>query len=137
MSRRYLPAASIVAAGAVLGLALATVASVNEPELAEAGTDPVIMAAGDIACDPADQAYNGGEGTSTRCRQRATSELLVGGAPAAVLPLGDIQYEDASLSNILAIYDPTWGRVKSISRPVLGNHEAAEPATSTTSMGPA
>jgi acid phosphatase type 7 len=127
VSWTYLPAALIVAAAAVLGLALVRVASADESELAEAGGDPVVMAAGDIACDPADPGYNGGEGTSTRCRQRATSDLLVGGAPAAVLPLGDIQYEDASLSNIMAVYDPTWGRVKSISRPVLGNHELSGP----------
>jgi len=91
---------------------------------AAAAADPVIAAAGDIACDPADSGYNGGAGTSTRCRQRATSDLLVGGNLAAVLPLGDIQYNSASLSNIMAVYDPTWGRVKPISRPILGNHES-------------
>ena len=85
--------------------------------------DPVIAAAGDIACDPNDSGYNGGAGTATRCRQRATSDLLVGGGLAAVLALGDIHYEDATLSNIQTVYHPTWGRVKSITRPVLGNHE--------------
>jgi hypothetical protein len=85
--------------------------------------DPVIAAAGDIACDPSDPGFNGGAGTSVRCRQRATSDLLVGAGLAAVLPLGDIQYDSASLSAIQAVYHPTWGRVKSISRPVLGNHE--------------
>src|SRR5215217_9150098 len=92
---------------------------------AEADADPVIAAAGDIACDPSDPGYNGGAGTSTRCRQRATSDLLVGAGLAAVLPLGDIQYNSASLANILQVYDPTWGRVKSISRPILGNHESS------------
>jgi len=91
---------------------------------AEADADPVIAAAGDIACAPDDPGYNGGAGTSTRCRQRATSNLLVGGGLAAVLPLGDVQYNSASLSNIMAVYHPTWGRVKSISRPILGNHES-------------
>jgi hypothetical protein len=85
--------------------------------------DPVIAAAGDIACDPADPGFNGGAGTSTRCRHRATSDLLVGAGLAAVLPLGDIQYRSASLPTIQAVYDPTWGRVKSISHPILGNHE--------------
>jgi hypothetical protein len=90
-----------------------------------AAADPVIAAAGDIACDPNDSGYNGGAGTSDRCRQRATSDLLVGAGAglAAVLPLGDIQYDSASSENIAQVYDPTWGRVKSISRPVLGNHE--------------
>jgi acid phosphatase type 7 len=89
-----------------------------------AAQDPVIAAAGDNACDPDDPNMNGGAGTDAGCRQRATSDLLVGAPLAAVLPLGDIQYNSASLSNILAVYDPTWGRVKAISRPILGNHES-------------
>jgi hypothetical protein len=40
-----------------------------------------------------------------------------------VLALGDLQYDSASLSNLKAAYDPSWGRVKSITRPALGNHE--------------
>jgi hypothetical protein len=80
--------------------------------------DPVIAAAGDIACDPEDPR----NATADLCHQRATSDLLVGAGLAAVLPLGDLQY-GASLAKILQAYDPTWGRVKSISRPVLGNHE--------------
>jgi acid phosphatase type 7 len=91
----------------------------------EATADPVIAAAGDIACDPADPGYNGGAGTATRCRQRATSDLLVGAGLAAVVPLGDIQYDSPTASRINAVYAPTWGRVKSISRPVLGNHDGA------------
>ena len=71
----------------------------------EATADPVIAAAGDIACDPADPGYNGGAGTSARCRQRATSDLLVGAGLAAVLPLGDIQYDSPSAANLNAVYD--------------------------------
>ena len=104
------------AATALVALSLGT---------ADATADPVIAAAGDIACDPADPGYNGGAGTSTRCRQRATSDLLVGAGLAAVLPLGDIQYDSPTASRINAVYAPTWGRVKSISRPVLGNHDGA------------
>ena len=89
-----------------------------------AAQDPVIAAAGDIACNPTDPDYNGGNGTADRCRQRATSDLLVGGGLAAVLPIGDI-LDTASLSNIMTAYHPTWGRVKSITRPVLGNHESS------------
>ena len=83
----------------------------------------MIAAAGDIACDPTDPGYNGGAGTADRCQQRATSNLLVGAGLSAVLPLGDIQYDSASAANLAAVYDPTWGRVKSISHPVLGNHD--------------
>jgi hypothetical protein len=85
--------------------------------------DPVISAAGDIACAPVDPNYNGGLGTSTKCGQRRTSDLVVSEQPAKVLTLGDNQYEVGRLSRFLESYDPTWGRVKSITRPVAGNHE--------------
>ena len=85
--------------------------------------DPVIMAAGDQACDPTASAFNGGLGTSTSCRQKYTSDLLVNRDLAAVLALGDIQYECGGYNAFLQSYDPTWGRVKSITYPVPGNHE--------------
>ena len=63
-------------------------------------------------------------GSADRCHQQATSDLLVGTPLDAVLPLGDIQYDSATTARINAVYAPTWGRVKSISRPILGNHES-------------
>jgi hypothetical protein len=87
--------------------------------------DPVIAAAGDIACDPRDPNFNGGAGTESACRQRATSDLLVAMKPAAVLVLGDIQYESSRPEDFLVSYGPTWGRVKDITWPVMGNHENA------------
>ena len=43
---------------------------------------------------------------------------------AAVLALGDNQYERRRAVQLHAArYDPTWGRVKAITRPALGNHE--------------
>ncbi len=105
-------------------LAAAVIAAVANASPAGAA-DPVIAAAGDIACSPTDPGYNGGSGTATRCQQRATSDLLVGAGLAAVLPLGDVQYDSPTAANLKAVYDPTWGRVKSISRPVIGNHDGA------------
>jgi acid phosphatase type 7 len=102
---------------------LSVVAALGAAWPAGASADPTIAAAGDIACDPDDPDYNAGNGTHDRCRQRATSDLLVGAPLAAVLPLGDLQYDAASAANLAAVYDPTWGRVKSITRPVMGNHE--------------
>jgi hypothetical protein len=87
------------------------------------GPDPVIGAAGDIACDPTDPGYNNGDGTPGRCQQRATSDLLVGTGLTGVLPLGDEQYDDASLSKFQSVYDPTWGRANDLARPAVGNHE--------------
>jgi calcineurin-like phosphoesterase family protein len=88
-----------------------------------ADTTAVIAAAGDIACSTSASGYNGGKGTADKCRQKYTSDLLVNAGLAAVLPLGDTQYESASLSQLTKSYNPTWGRVKSITRPAAGNHE--------------
>jgi acid phosphatase type 7 len=103
---------------------LATCAALTAGSAAEAAADPVIAAAGDIACDT----ENPDEGTGDFCRHKETSDLLVGAGLAAVLPLGDIQYRSSGaccslFDKMMTIYDPTWGRVKSISRPVIGNHE--------------
>jgi hypothetical protein len=89
---------------------------------AEAG-DPVVAAAGDIACDPGSSSFNGGLGTSGSCRQKHTSDLLVGANLAAVLPLGDNQYDNGALTKYGASYDASWGRVKAITRPTPGNHD--------------
>ena len=85
--------------------------------------DPMIAAAGDIACDPASASFNGGLGTSSSCRERYTSDQLVNAGLAAVLTLGDNQYEVGSLAQYQASYNLSWGRVKSITRPAVGNHE--------------
>ena len=90
--------------------------------------DPVIAAAGDIACQATSPYFNGGGGTPTRCRQQHTSDLLPGTGLAAVLPLGDTQYCCGSLASFVASYDPSWGRVKAISRPVPGVNEYETPA---------
>src|SRR6185503_16030974 len=85
--------------------------------------DPVIAAAGDIACDPANSSFNSGNGSSGSCRQKYTSDLLVNAGLSAVLPLGDNQYYCGGYTAFQQSYGPSWGRVKSITRPVIGNHE--------------
>ncbi len=95
----------------------------SNAEVALAASDPVIAAAGDIACDPANPDFNGGNGTSTSCRQKYTSDLLVNANLAGVLMLGDSQYECGSLEAFMQSYDLSWGRVKSITYPIVGNHE--------------
>lgn len=88
---------------------------------------PVIAAAGDIACDPTSRHFNGGNGTAENCRQKATSDLLVGAGLNAVLTLGDTQYEDNAYRKYLQSFDPSWGRVRAIIRPAIGNHEYLTP----------
>ena len=85
--------------------------------------DPVIVAAGDIACSPADVNFNGGAGTATACHEQATSDLVLSLNPLAVITLGDEQYNSGKLTDFLTSYDPTWGRFKSITHPSIGNHE--------------
>ena len=85
--------------------------------------DPVIGTAGDIACDPADGRWNGGAGISGACRELATSNVLFGSNLAAVLPLGDNQYEDATQWKFMQSYDMSWGRMNGLTHPVPGNHE--------------
>ncbi len=97
--------------------------SQSVPEVAQAASDPVIAAAGDIACDPNSASFNGGNGSATSCHQKYTSNILVNGNFAAVLPLGDVQYYCGGYQAFLQSYDLSWGRVKNITRPVVGNHE--------------
>lgn len=83
--------------------------------------DPVVGAAGDIACDPSAPAFNNGQGTATDCRAASTAQLLTG--VDAVLPLGDDQYDCGGLTAFQQSYAPTWGVKKSISYPVPGDHD--------------
>ena len=88
---------------------------------------PVIAAAGNIGCDPASPSFNGGAGTDTECGMRRTSDLLVSTTPglAAVLALGDNQYPCGSYADFQAAFEPSWGRVKALIRPAMGNHDFA------------
>jgi acid phosphatase type 7 len=77
--------------------------------------DPVIAAAGDVACEPTN--------TTNACQAGATSDLLQDGSLAGVLALGDLQYECGGYADFLQSFDISWGRSKSLMRPVPGNHE--------------
>ena len=46
---------------------------------------------------------------------------------SAILPLGDLQYENGTLDKFQRSFDPTWGRLKAQMRPVVGNHEYRTP----------
>jgi len=93
-------------------------------------TDPTVAAAGDIGCGTSDPNYNGGLGTSTACRMKYTSDLLVSGGYTGVLALGDTMQSDATPNGYATVFDPTWGRVKPIIHPVPGNHEYGLPGAS-------
>jgi hypothetical protein len=97
--------------------------SVGPSLTATAQTDPVIAAAGDIACDPDRGGYNQGNGTAAACHMKATADLIAARAPTAVLTLGDNQYENGALAKFRESYDATWGRFKAITYPAAGNHD--------------
>ena len=110
-----------VAGAAVAAIAAAVlIAAIGGSTTATAVTpaDPVIYAAGDIACEP------GSAMTSTKCREMRTSDIIVNGGASKALALGDLQYNSASIANLRHSYDKSWGRVKSITTPVIGNHES-------------
>jgi hypothetical protein len=121
MFRNFRYSSSARRAG-MLAAALAAAVLGSGPGTASA-SDPVIAAAGDIACDPRSPSFKSGGGTPTECRQRYTSNLLVDAGLSAVLPLGDTQYENGAYRKLEQSYDPTWGRVKAITHPAVGNHE--------------
>jgi chitodextrinase len=79
--------------------------------------DPVITAAGDIACSPSTTK------ATNACHQLETSDLIRAINPTAALTLGDNQYDSGELANYQQMYDPSWGRFKATTRPAPGNHE--------------
>jgi acid phosphatase type 7 len=121
MLTRQKACSRFVGLGAVVAIVVGGVVFPSHP--ASATADPTIAAAGDIACDPTDSGFNGGNGTTNRCHEKYTAQLLSAGAFAAVLALGDTQYECGGATAFQRSYDPTWGAVKAITYPVVGNHE--------------
>ena len=74
-----------------------------------AGSDPTLLAAGDIAdCDS-----DGDEATAA----------LLDHLPGIVAALGDTVYDSGTAQEFAQCYEPTWGRHKSRTRPAVGNHE--------------
>ena len=76
-----------------------------------------VVAVGDIACEPGDRV------SPKTCQHEATARLASSLDPAAVVALGDLQYANGSMSDFLGSYDASWGALRSITRPVPGNHE--------------
>ncbi len=127
MRRTRLRRLVLVLTPLALALTVAAPSSVLGPSPASAVLVPpdaaTLVAAGDIACDPNDLSFNGGVGTSTRCRQAATAAVAESLNPTVVATLGDTQYTSGAWSAYMASYDKSWGRLKSRTRPAIGNHE--------------
>jgi acid phosphatase type 7 len=122
--RRYAADARELSLGLSLARRSAIVASaiagtIAASACAPAEADPVLAAAGDIACTP------GAPASSAQCDQGATAAEIAQARPSLVAALGDEQYEQGALSEFLGPggFGQTWGSFKSRIRPVPGNHE--------------
>src|ERR1700712_277255 len=102
---RILPVSALVVLAVVLGTSASAApvpvrdASAHRQTPVAAKTSVVrVVAAGDIACPP------GMTVTPTQCQQGATADLARSLNPSLVLPLGDTQYEQASLAEYRGSY---------------------------------
>ena len=86
--------------------------------------DPVVVAAGNIACDPIEKPADPNlKRSKVICQAKATAELAAALRPAAVLALGDLQYDDGRLEKFRTSYALTWGRMRHLTHPVPGHRE--------------
>jgi hypothetical protein len=85
-------------------------------------TDPVVMAAGDIACEP-------GSSRKAKCRDDLTAAML--GPADYVLTAGDNQYNCGRLASYQGGYATTWGQYLDKTYPVVGEDEYSGSGCST------
>lgn len=78
-----------------------------------------IVTAGDMGCDPKDPAT----GSARECKAQEVSDIAVGLKPYAFIGLGDYQYEIPTTEGYDHVYAPSWGRLRDITYPALGNQE--------------
>ncbi len=72
---------------------------------------------GDVACAPGEPT------TEVTCQQEATADLTSRLDPAAVIGLGDLQYDAGALDAYRQSWAQSWGRFDDLIAPVPGNHE--------------
>jgi hypothetical protein len=102
------------AVAALLAALVGSVVSVASGTSAVAVSDPVVMAAGDIACAP-------GSSRGRKCRDDLTAELLADATH--VVTVGDNQYNCGQLSAFQNAYDKTWGQWWDKTYPVVGEDD--------------
>jgi hypothetical protein len=111
--------------GAILTLAITILLGTAAPSAyASQQGYPVVAAAGDMACDPENPFFNGGNGTANGCAELRTSQQLAKDTTVdMVLGLGDFQYYCDDLGDYPLSYGSSWGVFNAIIHPVAGNHE--------------
>lgn len=101
-----------------------------QPANAAGGDSHTVVAVGDVACDPDAPAFNSGLGTTAGCRQAAVAQAVTNARPESFFALGDLQYYDGTYDKFMKSYDPAFGGLTPITRPVPGNHEYKTPGAS-------
>jgi hypothetical protein len=103
----------------------------NTPDRPGPAANPVLVAVGDIACEP-DNTENAGNPPAVKCggsgiggpaAEYATAQQAYAMKPDLVAILGDEQYQVGKLSDFEQSYEQTWGGLKLLERPAPGNHE--------------
>jgi len=96
-----------------VGRSAAVTFSVDPPSPSR--SDPVLVGAGDIA------------DCGMTARDEETAQLIDRLPGATVFTLGDNAYPDGTPAQFTQCYDPTWGRFRSRTLPVLGGHDYGFP----------
>jgi len=110
--------------GLAIAAVVASIVMAVRTGVASQGGDTVIAAAGDIACDPDDPNFNGGNGKGIRCNEfKTANQLKTDSTVDLILGLGDFQYSCDDLGDYTLSYTPSWGVFNSKMYPVAGNHE--------------
>ena len=116
--RRWVPAAAAL----VVALVVAAVLSLGACSAPPPQTVTVV-AVGDMACDPTDPSFGDGAGANDECRHQAVSDRALALGPDALLGLGDYQYEIPTSDAYDSVYGSSWGRLREVTIPALGNQE--------------
>ena len=87
----------------------------------EGAADPVIAAVGDMVCEP------GYTVTPSICQHMAVSDSILAAKPSDFLALGDTQYYEGTAEQYSQAYHPSYGRLRKVTRPAVGNHEYRTP----------
>jgi hypothetical protein len=113
MRRRFLILGLLIMVAALFAPTVAV-----RPATAQTG-DPVLVAAGDISPDP----------DVTTNDDVRTAKLAMAANPTVVVPLGDPQYYDGAYEKFVDPngYRGSWGRLKTKTCAVLGNHDYLDP----------
>ena len=112
-------AAVVLAIALVVALALLLLRGCGAPAAI------TVVAAGDMSCDATDPAQADpalGRATDA-CQGQPVSDVAVALQPDYLLGLGDYQYEIPSSAAYREIYGPSWGRLREVTIPAIGNQE--------------